>query len=222
MICSYFKNKRKEGALGATLIFGGIIGVIVGALLTSSEVPQREYAFLFIFSIFIMLIFLILLLADDDWSKVKETIKTRKILLIGFLLSYTVMISLFHISKINPFGWWTLVVILLFGEILFFLDRTKKPKNTTRFKFTSMRKIEAISESALIILSVLGISYIVNKIAWTKGVQTISQGISNFWTTYSTLLLRMLRYAVLVVVIFIGIVIWIWINSFRYKEKKDK
>lgn len=223
MICSLFEKKRKESALFGALILGSVIGVVCGVLLHFSECPEIEAPFLItIWAIFTFFIIIWGMQDEDTRSGYIKTIKTRKACIIGCLFSYSAMINLFYISKINPFGGWTLVAVIFFGEILFFLDRSKKPKDTTRFKFAGIKKVESTLESDIIILNILGISYVANRIPWARVVKTIFQGISNFWTAYGIDILRGFGYIAFIAIIFIGIVAWIWINSFRYKEKKVK
>lgn len=126
--------------------------------------------------------------------------------------SLWLLVTLGIILFINDFKINLLTIILVFiaTEILFWFDKEKKPKKTSKFKFTIKKKFESFFESLFV---VTGINFAI--IIFPK----LKEWFVKYWPT----ILKWIGYigAIIIVLLIVIGVLWLYIklNSLKYKEK---
>lgn len=134
---------------------------------------------------------------------------------IGVFYLLWLLLTIGFILFLNKFQITLLTIILIFivTEIIFWFDREKKPKKTSKFKFTIKKKFESFFESLFV---VIGINFGI--IIFPK----IKEWVVKYWPT----ILKWIGYigAVIIALAMVLFILWIYIklNSLKYKDKDDK
>lgn len=172
-------------------------GILISEEKYMEEINPRGYGIYIAFGVIIFSI-----LVGLTWFEKKFERKVGIGCIIGGIVS---LIALNIFAYTNPPIWLFILMSILLGEIIFFLDKKKPKRKDNVLWFTSKRKGLSLFISSIILITISGL---------INSIRKFIEFIRERWE----ILLKIFGYVGIVIIILGAIWLFIWLNSLKYKR----